>query len=319
VLRAVLLYLSKAAWARYIITHWGLARRMATRFVAGDSLDEAITAVQRLNQKGIFTTLDHLGEHVSSAAEALQATDTYIEILEKLHGAGVQSNCSLKLSQLGLQLNYDLCLSNMRCIAARGAEYGTLVRIDMEDASTVDATLSIYSTLITEGLTNIGLVIQSYLYRSEADVEQLLSTGTRIRLCKGAYKEPGTVAFPKKKDVDTNFDHLTKMMIEAALSHGSQAASPDGRLPPITAVATHDEARITFARDYAEKQGLIKEALEFQMLHGIRNDIQDKLIQDGYPVRVYVPYGTEWYPYFMRRLAERPANVWFFLSALLRG
>jgi proline dehydrogenase len=319
VLRAILLYLSKATWARKIVTQWGLARRMAKRFVAGDTFDEALAAVQRLNQKGIFTTLDHLGEHVSSAEEALGATNAYIEILEKLYAAGAKSNCSLKLSQLGLQLDYDLCLANMRCIATRGAEFGTLVRIDMEDSTTVDSTLKIYNTLISEGLTNIGLVIQAYLYRSEADVAQLLQKGTRIRLCKGAYNEPGTVAFPRKKDVDANFDHLTAMMIDAALAHGSEASSPDGRVPPIPGVATHDESRITFARQYAAEQGLVKEALEFQMLHGIRSDFQEQLAEAGYPVRGYVPYGTEWYPYFMRRLAERPANVWFLISALLRG
>lgn len=318
-LRALLLYLSKATWARYIITHWGLARRVSMRFVAGDTFDEALAAVQRLNQKGILTTLDHLGEHVSSAQEALHATDTCIEILENLHAAGVKSNCSLKLSQLGLQLDYDLCLSNMRCIATRGAEYGTLVRIDMEDSTTVDDTLRIYHTLREEGLTNIGLVIQAYLFRSEADVADLLLKGTRIRLCKGAYKEPPEVAFPKKADVDANFDKLTAMLIDGALSHGSEPASPDGKIPPIPGVATHDEARIDFAREYADKKGLKKDALEFQMLHGIRNDIQDELAQAGYPVRVYVPYGTEWYPFFMRRLAERPANVWFFISALFQG
>ncbi|TFH34733.1 MAG: proline dehydrogenase [Anaerolineales bacterium] len=292
---------------------------MASRFIAGDTLQEALVTVQRLNQKGIFTTLDHLGEHVYSADEARHATETYLDILETLHAAGVKSNCSLKLSQLGLQLDPGLCLSNMRAIAARGAEYGTLVRIDMEDSTTVDATLTIYQTLLSEGLTNIGLVIQAYLYRSEADVEQLLSNGTRIRLCKGAYKEPGNVAFPKKSDVDANYDRLTGMMIDAAIARGSEASSADGRIPAITAVATHDESRIDFACDYAQHKGLTKEALEFQMLNGIRSDLQDKLAQAGYPMRVYVPYGTEWYPYFMRRLAERPANLWFFLSALFRG
>jgi proline dehydrogenase len=319
VLRATLLYLSEANWARHIITQWRLVRRMADRFVAGDTLEDALAAVMRLNQKGIFATLDHLGEHVSSKEEALLARDAYIEALESLHKAEARSNCSLKLSSLGLQFDYDLCLSNMRSIASRAAEFGMLIRIDMEDSTTVDATLQIYNTLCSEGCTNVGLVIQAYLYRSQADVEKLLANGTRIRLCKGAYNEPGNVAFPKKRDVDANFDKITAMMIDGALSHGSEVASPNGRIPPIPAIGTHDKDRIIFAREYADQKGLPKEVLEFQMLYGIRGDIQEELAKAGYPVRIYVPYGTEWYPYFMRRLAERPANLWFFLSALFRG
>ncbi len=318
-LRAILLYLSQAAWARYIITHWGLARRMASRFIAGTTFDEALAAVRILNDKGIFTTLDHLGEHVTSPDEAQRAADAYLEILDMLYQAGAKSNCSLKLSQLGLQLDRELCTSNLRRIANRAAEYGILVRVDMEDSSTVDATLDIYNTLCAEGCSNVGLVIQSYLFRSEADLAQLLEKGTRIRLCKGAYKEPSSIAFPKKADVDANFDHLAAMMMDAALKHGSEVASPDGRVPPIPGIATHDVARIVFAREYAAEKGLPKGALEFQMLHGIRSDLQEELVQAGYPVRVYVPYGTQWYPYFMRRLAERPANVWFLITAFIKG
>ncbi|MCK5318377.1 MAG: proline dehydrogenase family protein, partial [Anaerolineales bacterium] len=218
-----------------------------------------------------------------------------------------------------LELDFDLCLSNMRCIATRAAEYGTLVRIDMEDSSTIERTLKIYNILKDEGLTNVGLVIQSYLYRSEEDVRKLLEQGTRIRLCKGAYNEPPEVAFPKKSDVDANFDRLTALMIDGSQSQGSVPASADGKVPPITALGTHDEKRTVFACKHAEKAGLPKEALEFQMLYGIRSDLQDALHASGYPVRVYVPFGTEWYPYFMRRLAERPANLWFFITALVRG
>jgi proline dehydrogenase len=231
----------------------------------------------------------------------------------------VKSNCSLKLSQLGLALDYDLCLGNMRCIARRAAEFGTVVRIDMEDSETVDRTLQIYNTLREEGLTNIGVVIQSYLYRSEEDVEALLTNGTRIRLCKGAYNEPPEVAYPRKADVDANYDRLTAMIIEAAKKHGAEAASPDGKVPPIPGIATHDPERIEFARKHADRVDLPKGALEFQMLHGIGSDLQLELVKEGYPVRIYVPYGTEWYPYFMRRLAERPANLWFFIRSYLRG
>ena len=318
-LRAILLYLSSATWARRIVMNWGVARRMASRFIAGDNLDSAVEAVKKLNAKDLFATLDHLGEHVTNAEEALQATDAYIEILQKLDEAGVKSNCSLKLTQLGLALDYDLCLGNMRCIARRAAEFGTLVRIDMEDSETVDRTLQIYNTLREEGLTNIGVVIQSYLFRSAEDVEALLKHGTRIRLCKGAYNEPPEVAYPRKSDVDENFDRITAMLIDAAKEHGAEPASPDGKQPPIPGIATHDPNRIQFAREYAERVGLPKGALEFQMLHGIGSELQLELAEAGYPVRIYVPYGTEWYPYFMRRLAERPANLWFFMRSYFRG
>lgn len=318
-LRAFLLYMSNAKWIRNIVTRWRIARKMASRFVAGDTFDDALIAIRKLNKKGLLTTLDNLGENVTESEDALRATDTYIEILHRLHEAGVKSNCSMKLSQLGLELNFDLCLSNMRCIATRAAEYGTLVRIDMEDSSTIERTLKIYNILKDEGFTNVGLVIQSYLYRSEEDVRNLLEQGTRIRLCKGAYNEPPEVAFPKKSDVDANFDRLTALMIDASKSQGSVPASANGKIPPITALGTHDEKRTVFACKHAEKAGLPKEALEFQMLYGIHSDLQDSLHASGYPVRVYVPFGMEWYPYFMRRLAERPANVWFFITALFRG
>jgi len=318
VLRAILLYLSNASWARRIVTGWGVARRMASRFIAGDEIGQALQAVRRLNEEGLFTSLDHLGEGVTNTQEALEATDAYIEVLQQLNDTGVRSNCSLKLSQLGLALDPELALSNMRCIATRAREFETMVRIDMEDSSTVDETLSIQRKLLEEGFTNIGVVIQAYLYRSEEDVRSLVAAGTRIRLCKGAYNEPASAAFPRKSDVDANFDRLTSMMIDAAFKQGSIASSPNGRVPPLAAIATHDETRIEHACRHAEEVGLPKGALEFQMLHGIRTDLQQSLAAAGYPVRIYVPYGTQWYPYFMRRLAERPANLWFFLSAFFR-
>ena len=318
-LRALLLYLSQAGWARRIISNMGIARRMAMRFIAGETLDEALSTVERLNQVGIFTTLDHLGEHVSSPEEALRATDTYIEIIERLHQVGAKSNCSLKLSQLGLQLDYEACLSNMRCIAARAAEYGTMVRIDMEESTTIDDTLRIHNTLRDEGIENVGLVIQSYLYRSEADVSDLVEKATHIRLCKGAYKESDDIAYTKKGAIDSNFDRLTAMLIGAAHSLDSTSASPDGKVPPLAAIATHDKDRIEVAIKLAESKNLTKSALEFQMLNGIRSDLQLELSQAGYPVRVYVPYGTEWYPYVMRRMAERPANLILIAKILFRN
>jgi proline dehydrogenase len=317
-LRAILLYLSKAPWARRIVTRWQFARRAAARFVAGDTLEEAIQAIRILNERGLYATLDHLGEQVTNPEEARRAADDYLVIMEQICQAGVKSNASLKLTQIGLALDYDLCLDNMRRILRQAAVCGVFVRIDMEDSAAADRTLRLYRTLQAEGLHNTGVVIQSYLYRSQEDVRSLLAQGTRIRLCKGAYKEPPEAAFPKKADVDGSYDRLAAMMIDAALAAGSQPASDDGRVPPICAVATHDIRRIRSAQKHAAEAGLPKRALEFQMLHGIRTDLQASLAAEGYPVRVYVPYGTEWYPYFVRRLAERPANLWFFLSNFFR-
>lgn len=317
-LRAILIYLSKAGWSRRLVTGWGFARRAAARFVAGDTLEEAVIAIRALNARGLTATLDHLGENVTNAEEALRATDDYIQLLEKIHKPEFRANASLKLTQLGLGLDFELTLSNMRCIARQAASLDSFVRIDMEDSSTVDHTLQIYQTLREEGFDDIGLVIQSYLYRSRQDMARLMAGATRVRLVKGAYNEPASIAYPRKSDVDHCFDDLTRMAIDASLDHGARLASSDGRVPPLAAIGSHDEKRITYARWYADKVGLPKQALEFQMLFGIRPDLQRRLAQEGYPVRVYVPYGTEWYPYFMRRLAERPANVWFLLSNLLR-
>ncbi len=318
-LRAIFLYLSQATWAKDLIMRWGFSRRAATRFIAGERLEEALRAVSELNRRGLFATLDHLGEHVTTPDEARRAADDYLEIIDRICASGVRSNASLKLTQLGLGLDDDLCLDNLRRILRKAAACGVFVRVDMEDSSTVDRTLDFYRTLRDEGLHNTGLVIQAYLFRSQADVQSLLAAPTRIRLCKGAYREPAHIAFPRKADVDLNFDTLTAMLVDAALAHGAPPAAADGRIPALPAIASHDEKRINFAQRYAEQVGLPKPALEFQMLHGIRTDLQLALTRAGYPVRVYVPYGTHWYPYFMRRLAERPANVWFFLSNYLRG
>lgn len=317
-LRAILLYLSKAKWAQRLITGWGLTRRMASRFIAGDKVEDAISAIRKLNADGIFATLDQLGENVTNSEEALAATDAYIAVMEAIRDAGVQSSISLKLSQMGLSLDYALCLGNMRCIGNRAAEFGLFLRLDMEDHPTVDDTLRIWRDLQKEGMTHIGLVFQSYLYRTEDDVRAVLAEGAHIRLCKGAYAEPPEVAFPKKQDVDANYDKLTAMIMDSALASGARPSTSDGKVPAVSAIATHDPARIEFAKEHARQIGLPKEALEFQMLHGIRSDLQKQLAEEGYPVRVYVPFGTAWYPYFMRRLAERPANLWFFMVNFFR-
>jgi proline dehydrogenase len=314
-----LLYLSNAVWARRLVTGWSFARRASSRFVAGETLDAALLAIQTLKGRGQNATLDHLGERVTTAGEARAAVSDYLTILDRICAAAVPSNASLKLSQLGLAVDIELCRDNLRQIVHKAADCGIFIRIDMEDSATVDRTLDVYRSLLAEGSTNVGLVLQAYLFRTEDDLRSLLADGAHIRLCKGAYKEPGTIAFAKKADVDRNYDRLAAMMIAASLQTGSKPSSADGRIPARAALATHDPRRIEFARGEAARLGLPRRALEFQMLYGIRGDLQQALAAEGYPVRIYVPYGTEWYPYYIRRLAERPANLWFFLSNLVRG
>lgn len=319
-LRSFLIYLSKAAWAQRIVTGWKFARRAASRFIAGETIADAIGVVRDLNARGINATLDCLGEHTSSTEEAIQAAQVILDVLDEIQRAGVRSNVSIKLTQIGMGLDDDVCLDNLVRILARAKQYGNFVRIDMEDTPYTDTTIQLFTAMLSRGYTvaTVGMVVQSYLYRTEGDVRELLKAGTTFRLVKGAYKEPADRAYPKKADVDANFDLLTRVMVDAAVALGSKPVSPDGRIPPLVAVGSHDEKRIQFARRYAEQAGLPRQALEFQMLHGIRRDLQEQLAAEGYPVRIYVPFGTHWYPYFMRRLAERPANIWFFVSNFFR-
>ena len=318
-LRSFLIYLSQAAWARQMVTHWGFAWRAASRFVAGEQLEDAIRVVGELNEKGINATLDHLGEHTTSPEKADQATKDILKILDVIDQTGVRSNVSVKLTQIGLALDPSLCEENFRRILDSAQAHRTFVRIDMEEAGYVDATLALLYKMSDEcGCGNLGVVIQAYLYRSSEDMKRLMEQKAHIRLCKGAYQEPPEIAYPKKSDVDASYDRLAEMLIDGAQAAGSPALSADGKIPPIPAFATHDPARIDFVKAYAKKVDLPKEALEFQMLYGIRRDLQEGLAGEGYPVRVYVPYGSEWYPYYTRRLAERPANLWFFLSNLVR-
>ncbi len=318
-LRSLLITLSKAAWMKKMVTRWWLARRVVRRFVAGETLEEALAAVKALNEAGLTATLDQLGEDTTTPGEARATTAEILGILDGIKRSGVKANLSLKLTQIGLTLDADLCAENLKKILERAREYGLFVRVDMEDFGCLEATLKINSQMQAAGYDNVGMVIQSYLYRSESDVAALLESGTRIRLVKGAYKEPESVAYPAKKDVDAAFDRLTAMLLDAAAKPGAPGATPDGAWPPIPGIATHDEARIQFALDKAGELELPKERLEFQMLYGIRRNLQDMLAKQGYPVRVYVPFGSEWYPYFMRRLAERPANLWFFIASFFRG
>jgi len=319
-LRSFLIYLSKAQWAQRIVTGWPLAWKAASRFIAGEKVEDAIRVVRELNAKGINVTLDQLGEHTSTMDEAAQATDEILVVLDEIDRADIRANVSIKLTQIGMGLDETVCRDNLRRIFARAKERKNFIRIDIEDTPYTDTTLATRQAMLDLGYTNsaFGVALQSYLFRSEADMKNLLAGQARIRLVKGAYNEPPDKAFPKKADVDANYDLLTKMMMDASLAEKSML-SEDGRVPPIPAIATHDEKRIEFAESYANKINLPKGGMEFQMLYGIRRDLQEKLVAAGYPVRVYVPFGRRWYPYFMRRLAERPANIWFFISNFFRG
>lgn len=317
-MRTTIISLSKAGWARRMVTGWGFAWRAASRFIAGETVEKAIAAIQVLNDHGIAATLDYLGESTSNVEEARQAADEVLRAMEAIDRAGVRANVSLKLSQIGLVLDEALCREQLGRILKRTRELNNFLRIDMEDSSLTEKTIGMWDWARAQGYENVGIVIQSYLYRSEADIRHIVSMAGRVRLCKGAYDEPASVAFPKKADVDANFDKLTTLLMEGEIQCGTPQISTDGRVPPIPALATHDEARIHYAVAEAQRLKLPKGALEFQMLYGIRRDLQNQLAKQGYPVRVYVPYGTHWYPYFMRRLAERPANVWFFVSNFFR-
>jgi proline dehydrogenase len=318
-LRSFLIYLSKAAWAQNMVTSWKFAWRTASRFVAGTKIEDAIRAIRELNAKNINVTLDHLGENTSTPEEASEATSEILNTLDEIKKDGVRANVSIKLTQIGLGLDEKLCAENLERILSRADVHGNFIRVDMEDTPYTDKTLKLFFQMRKKGYQKVGIVLQSYLYRTEADARKLLEDQAPIRLVKGAYQEPADKAFPKKADVDANYDLLTKITMDAALAVDTPKISDNGLFPPIPAIATHDEKRIEFAKQYAAKIGLPKAALEFQMLYGIRRDLQDQLVKDGYPVRVYVPFGTHWYPYFMRRLAERPANIWFFISNFFKG
>jgi len=316
--RSFFSYLSKAAWARKIVTKWPIAWKMASRFVAGETLAEGIQAIKLLNSKGINATLDHLGEYTDSPEKAHQSTQDIIQAFDAIETADVRANVSVKLTQIGLGISSDLCIDNLKLILEKAKSYNSFVRIDMEDSTVTQRTLDVLFALKQQGYENVGIVIQAYLFRSEEDIRKLLVDCFKIRLCKGAYKEPANVAYPKMEDVNSSYDRCAALLINGALSKECPKVSPDGKIPPIPGLATHDPKRIDFAKVYADKVSLPKDAMEFQMLNGIRRDLQEQLVKDGYWVRVYVPYGTEWYPYFMRRLAELPANLWFFVSNFFR-
>ncbi len=307
ILRDIFLAMSKSTPMRDFVVNFPLSRRVSRRFVAGETLDEAIQVVKKLNAQGLGVTFDQLGESVSLESEAREAKDGYLRALDAIAANKVSSQVSVKLTQMGLDISPDLCLDNMRQILRRAKEIGTFVTIDMEDAQHTQVTLNAFKTL-REEFDNVGIVIQSYLYRSEQDMQALYQLGANVRLCKGAYKEPAEVAFPEKKDVDANYLKLAQIFLQ---SNGNNTGA-------YLDLATHDEKIIDWAREYTTTHKVDRQRFEFQMLYGIRADLQRKLVSEGYTMRVYVPYGSHWYPYFMRRLAERPANVIFLISNLFK-
>ena len=301
-LKNTLLYVAQNESVRKFVMNNGATRGVTQRFVAGESLDEAIEATRALNQQGLHVTLDYLGENVSDEQEAQATAQSYMEILDRIKSSGVDANISIKLTALGLDISQELCNKNVYQMLEHARQFPLFVRIDMEGSAyterTVDTTLRLH-----ERFEHVGTVIQSCLYRSKKDVEQLVAQGVRVRLVKGAYKEPKSVAFQVKSDVDRNYVRLMTQLMQR------------GNYP---AIATHDETIINVACKYAHDNGISQDAFEFQMLYGIRRDLQEKLVSKGYHVRVYVPYGSQWYPYLVRRMAERPANLIFVMSNAVR-
>jgi proline dehydrogenase len=296
-LRGALLYLSGQKRIFKFVRNNRVAKSFANRFVAGETLDTALAAVARLNSRGITASLDLLGESVHNEAEARAAGQAYISMLDRIHERKADANVSVKLTAMGLDISEELCVATMHRILQRARDYGSFVRIDMESSEYTQRTLDLFEQRLYPAYReNVGIVLQSYLYRTFADVQRANLLKARVRICKGAYMEPETVAYPDKKDVDANY---VKCMHELMLK---------GNYPGI---ATHDEAIIRDAKAFAKANDIASNRYEFQMLYGVRRDLQDRLVREGYRMRVYVPFGTQWYPYLMRRLAERPANVAF--------
>jgi proline dehydrogenase len=303
-LRASLLWLSEQPRVFRFVRRNRLAGRLASRFVAGETLDTAMRALAELNAAHIAVSLDLLGESVNRPDEAHAARDVYLELLDRIHAAGADANVSVKLTQMGLDIDEALCLANLRAILARARQYGSFVRIDMEGSAYTQRTLDVFTqTLYPEFGNTAGVVLQSYLRRTASDVDAMIALGARVRLCKGAYKEPPAVAFPDKRDVDANYVACLERLLD------------QGHYPGI---ATHDERIISHTKAFARGRRIDPSRFEFQMLYGVRRDLQHELRAEGYRLRVYVPFGSHWYPYLMRRLAERPANIGFILGNILR-
>jgi len=303
--RSALLYLSQQEGLKDFAARFTPFKKLTTRFVAGENIEEAIAVIRQINKRGCSASFDHLNESVTDEREAAAETREYLTVLSRIEETGINSNVSIKLSQFGLQIDPELAYRNARAIVADAASRGNFVRVDMEGSEVTQVTIDIFKRLRSEfGLNDVGIVLQSYLRRTMDDTREMLKIPARIRICKGAYKEPPEVAFPDKKDVDENYVRVMQLLLSSGIYHG---------------IATHDPKMIEATIDYCQRQKIGKGAFEFQMLYGIRRDLQEKLAREGYNVRVYVPYGKHWYPYFMRRLAERPANIWFVMKNLFKG
>lgn len=300
--RSALIYLSRQEGLKDFATWFSLFKKLTTRFIAGETIDEAIAAIREVNAHGCTASFDHLNESVNSAGETEAEVSEYLNVLAQIDETGINSNVSIKLTQFGLEIDPELAYRNARRVVEDAARRGNFVRVDMEASNVTQATIDVFKRLRSEfGLNDCGIVVQSYLYRTENDVRDLLKIPARIRLCKGAYNEPPEVAYPEKQKVDENYVRVMQLLLSSGTYHG---------------IATHDPKMIDATIDFAQREGIGKDAFEFQMLYGIRRDLQEQLARDGYGMRVYVPYGKHWYPYFMRRLAERPANIWFVMKNL---
>jgi proline dehydrogenase len=298
-----MLTLAQQESIKHFVMYNPAGRRMARRFVAGETLDEALVVAHQLNRRGISVSLDHLGENVCDTAAARATADDYLTTLDRVHAEGAEANISIKLTALGLDIDQEVCRDNLQRVVAHARDHGIFVRVDMESSAYTDRTLQLVAELRRK-YENIGTVVQTCLYRTPRDVEDLIASKTRVRLVKGAYLEPATIAYPHKADVDEQFILLMHELIER------------GNYP---AIATHDQRIIADARAFAARKHIARARFEFQMLYGIRRNLQEHLASEGYNVRVYVPYGTEWYPYLTRRMAERPANLMFVVGNTLRG
>lgn len=305
VTRSALIYLSRHEGLKDFAARFRLFKKLTTRFVAGENIEAAVAAIRELNAEGCTASFDHLNESVASAREAEEEMREYLRILARIDETGIRSNVSIKLTQFGLGLDPELAYKNARAVVVDASRRGNFVRVDMEGSAVTQVTIDIFKRLRAEfGLNDVGIVLQSSLRRTYADAQELVNVPARIRICKGAYNEPPEVAFPDKKDTDQNYIKVMQLLLKSGVYHG---------------IATHDPKMIEATIDFVEKERIGKEAFEFQMLYGVRRDLQRQLARDGYNMRVYVPYGKHWYPYFMRRLAERPANIWFVLKNLLKG
>ncbi len=305
-LRQLFIGLSESKRIRDLAERSPLGQRTSRRFVAGTTLEEGMAATRTCNEQGMAVTIDHLGENVTNVAEARASAQSYHQVLDAIHTRGLNANVSCKLTHLGFDVDACLCKELICSLVTHAAGLRSFVRVDMEGSPYTQRTLDLVRELhrSVSDADAVGTVIQSYLHRSERDVEQLCAEGIRIRLVKGAYKEPPEIAFQRKSEVDASFVRLMKMLLKSGLYH---------------AIATHDERIIEETICFAGKEKIAPDAFEFQMLYGIRRDLQQQLVREGWRVRVYIPFGTEWYPYFMRRLAERPANVWFIVKNMLRA